>query len=148
MEPTSMMSGSDIVSNVVPALMVVLGTPLAIWFWAKRGRSDGTAKLRITERAALGKGLWVAVVTVDERRYLVGAGEGSVRLIAELEPPAAEISQSSETQDADSANIDAQFASLTNGMTPGPRNGLIERLQHMTLRTPHRSTRPFHARRG
>ena len=41
MEPASTAaSGIDLVANVVPALLIVIGAPLGIWFWFKRGRGS------------------------------------------------------------------------------------------------------------
>lgn len=136
----------DIASNVVPALMLVIGTPLALWMWTRRRHSGDTNRLRITDKAALGRSLWVAVVEVDDRRYLVGAGDGSVRLISELEA-------APETATADGATSNAVAGlepdpAIPNGIDERPRMGLVRRLQLMTLRTPpHPSARPFHALR-
>ena len=85
MEPTATaMSGVDIASNVIPALMIVIGAPLGIWLWTRRNRNSSVNRLRITDKAALGKSLWVAVVEIDDQRFLVGAGDGSVGLISQL----------------------------------------------------------------
>lgn len=48
-------------------------------------RSRG--QLRVAERVAVGRGSAVVVVEVDERRFLVGAGEQGLRLLSELTPP-------------------------------------------------------------
>ena len=136
----------DIVSNVVPALMLVIGTPLALWMWTRRNRGGVTNRLRITDKAALGRSLWVAVVEVDDKRYLVGAGDGSVRLISEL-------GATPETETAESATSNAASEiepepAIPNGIDERPRMGLVRRLQLMTLRTPPPpSARPFHALR-
>lgn len=145
MEPTTTaMSGMDIVSNVVPALLLVIGAPLAIWMWMRRSRSGSLNRLRITDKAALGRSLWVAVVEIDDKRYLVGAGEGSVGLIAELEQVAVEQNAPAPSP----ADAPGQWTAETNGSNERPRMGLVQRLQQMTLRTPRApSSRPFHALR-
>ena len=141
------MSGVDIASNVIPALMIVIGAPLAIWFWTRRSRYSAVNRLRITDKAALGKGLWVAVVEIDDQRYLVGAGDGSVGLISQLADAAPVIDELAETEEVDLGAVDP-LSTLTNGINERPRMGLVERLQHMTLRTPQSSsTRPFYASR-
>jgi flagellar protein FliO/FliZ len=56
---------------------------------AGRRRGVGSAPaLRVTARAALGRAASVAVVEVEGRRFLVGAGAGALELLAELEPAA------------------------------------------------------------
>ncbi|MCP3977315.1 MAG: flagellar biosynthetic protein FliO [bacterium] len=142
------MSGMDLVSNVVPALMLVIGAPLALWWWTRRNRGAATHRLRITDKAALGRSLWVAVVEVDDKRFLVGAGEGSVGLISELEDVSMEQELASlTTSEAAEQGMDPVSAEL-NGITERPRMGLVERLQHMTLRTPPPpSARPFRVSR-
>ena len=127
------------------ALLVVVGAPVALWLWTRRSRNGATNRLRITDKAALGRSLWVAVVEVDDRRYLVGAGEGSVGLISELDG----VEQEAPLATTEPADRETEPASaITNGIIERPRMGLIERLQHMTLRTPPPpSARPFDALR-
>lgn len=149
MEPTSTaVSGMDLVSNVVPALMLVIGAPLALWWWTRRNRGAATHRLRITDKAALGRSLWVAVVEVDDKRFLIGAGEGSVGLISELDDVHMEQELASlTTSETVEHGMDPVSAEL-NGITERPRMGLVERLQHMTLRTPPPpSARSFHVPR-
>ena len=149
MEPTSTaMSGVDIASNVIPALMIVIGAPLGIWLWTRRSRNSSVNRLRITDKAALGKSLWVAVVEIDDQRFLVGAGDGSVGLISQL----ADAEPVAESAIEEAADVDLESPSLlstiTNGINERPRMGLIQRLQRLTLRTPQSSsTRPFYASR-
>ncbi len=131
-------SGIEAFLGVLPALALVAGAPLAIWWWSKRSRSSSTHRLRITDKAALGKNTWVAVIEVDDRRLLVGAGEGGVNKLTELELlPATDDGQ----EDASSA------IGTTNGIIEQPRNGLVRRLQQMTLRTSLPPERPFDATR-
>lgn len=149
MEPTSTaVSGMDLVSNVVPALMLVIGAPLALWWWTRRNRGAATHRLRITDKAALGRSLWVAVVEVDDKRFLVGAGEGSVGLISELADVQLEEELASLTAPETAESGMDPIAAELNGISERPRMGLVERLQRMTLRTPPPpSARPFHVLR-
>ena len=139
------MSGVDIVTNVVPALLIVIGAPLGIWLWTRRSRGGTTHRLRITDRAALGRSLWVAVVEVDSKRFLVGAGEGSVGLISQLEDAPAEFLPGETMASPTDGTTD--FPADPNTGNERPRMGLIERLQRMTLRTSQRtpSQGPFNA---
>ena len=131
-------SGIEAFLGVLPALALVAGAPLAIWWWSKRTRNGSTHRLRITDKAALGKNAWVAVIEVDDRRLLVGAGEGGVNKLTELELlPATE----------DGQDQPAEIAGTANGIIEQPRNGFVRRLQQMTLRTSLPPERPFDASR-
>jgi flagellar protein FliO/FliZ len=48
------------------------------------------AALRVTAQAPLGRAATVALVEVDGRRFLVGAGDRTLELLAELAPAAEE----------------------------------------------------------
>lgn len=113
-------------TDILPGFAVVIAVPLVLWWYVHRTRSETPNRLRISDKAALGKNVWVAVVEVDEQRFLVGAGESGVGLISELEAlPEAVASPSAETADAEA-----------NGITEQPRIGLVRRLQLLTVRGP------------
>jgi flagellar biogenesis protein FliO len=114
---------AGLVTDVLPGFAVVIAVPLVLWWYVRKTRSAGPNRLRITDKAALGKSTWVAVIEVDDHRFLVGAGESGVGLISELEalPEVAE----DPAEDTDTAN----------GITEQPRIGLIRRLQLMTVRS-------------
>lgn len=131
-------SGIEALLGVLPALALVAGAPLAIWWWSKRSRSSSTHRLRITDKAALGKNTWVAVIEVDDRRLLVGAGESGVNKLTELEL----LPATDDGQEESSIAI-----GTTNGIIEQPRNGFVRRLQQMTLRTSMPPERPFDATR-
>lgn len=116
--------GLNVITEIIPALLLVFGAPIAIWWYMRKMRSGTPGRLRISDKAALGKNVWMAVVEVDDKRFLVGAGEAGVGLISELDalPEVAEepIEQLEEM----------------NGITEQPRIGLVRRLQLMTVRGP------------
>ena len=56
----------DMFISVLPALMLVIGGPLLLWWWTKRNRTASTHRLRITDKAALGRNTWVAILEVDD----------------------------------------------------------------------------------
>jgi len=115
-------TGLDMMSQVIPALAVVLGLPLGVYWWARKGRTSSPARLRVADKAAFGKHSWVAVIEIDGRRFLVGAGEQGVNVISELDAvPVAE-------PVADSISMEADTE------TEWPRTGLIRRLQQLTAR--------------
>lgn len=122
---------------------------------ASRSGRPGSG-VRVTGRHGISKGATVAVVEVDGRRFLVGAGDQQVALLAELDPAAA-VEASTETAD-DPATVDdvvpprttverlgsalasahrhARRPHRTGPSTiPGPRIGPLDRLRAMTVRT-------------
>lgn len=132
-------SASEMFTSVLPALMLVIGGPIAVWWWTKRTRSGSTHRLRITDKAALGRNTWVAILEVDDKRFLVGAGESGVALVSDLDPLPAPPA-------ADAAATGSALESPRTGHDERPGMGLYRRLQQMTLRTASRHPeRPFHA---
>lgn len=117
--------GINLFTEFLPALAIVCGAPLAIWWYTRRNRKGNPGRLQITDKAVLGKNLWVAVVNVDDKRFLVGAGESGVGLISELETLPQPVEEPAEEPVTD-----------MNGITEQPRIGLIRRLQLMTVRSP------------
>ena len=129
--------GINLFTEFLPALAVVCGAPLAIWWYTRRNRKGNPGRLQISDKAVLGKNLWVAVVNVDEKRFLVGAGESGVNLISELEALPEPVEQPADEPLPD-----------MNGITEQPRMGLVRRLQLMTVRSPaHNPWRSFGAAR-
>lgn len=117
--------GINLFTEFLPAMVIVLGAPLGIWWYTRRNHKGNPGRLQISDKAVLGKNLWVAVVNVDEKRFLVGAGESGVNLISELEAQPEPVEEP-----ADEPLIDM------NGITEQPRMGLVRRLQLMTVRSP------------
>lgn len=148
-------SGADVIGSLLPVMLIVVGAPLGLWWWMRRGRRGVTHRLRITDKAALGRNTWVAVVEIDDKRFLLGAGESGVGLISELEAlPQEVVAPMTEPLDLDAlASIDPEraeeMAALDmNGSIEQPRMGFVRRLQLMTLRSSARPVvRPFGATR-
>lgn len=120
------MIGFDLLTDFLPGFAVVTTVPLVLWWYMRKNRGATPSRLRITDKAAMGKSTWVAVVEVDEKRFLVGAGESGVGLISELEA----LPEMEEATDA---------SPVSNGITEQPRTGLVRRLQLMTVRGPAQS---------
>ena len=120
-------TGLDLISQVIPAMFIVLALPLGVYWWSRRGRIGSTNRLRVSDKAAFGKNTWVAVVEIDGRRFLVGAGERGVSNISELDP---EPESEPETIGTDATPI-----------TERPGIGLVRRLQLITLRSSERTDR-------
>ena len=125
---------------------------------ANRSRGGPGSGIRVTGRHGLSKGSVVAVVQVDGRRFLVGAGDNQISMLTELDP--------AEEVDTIAAGADAEgVAALAPGRTgttatrvagflaaarrqsrplhrmerstttPGPRIGPVDRLRAMTVRS-------------
>ena len=71
--------------RLILSLSVVIGGLLAVRWWGLRGGSR-LRGIKVVARAPLGRSASVAVLEVGSRRYLVGAAEQSVNLLAELDP--------------------------------------------------------------
>ena len=119
----------NVITDILPGFAVVVAIPVVLWWYVRRSQKGRPNRLRITDKAALGKSTWVAVVEVDDQRFLVGAGESGVGLISEL-PALPEVVAEPATDAG---------ASPLNGITEQPRIGLIRRLQLMTVRGPAQS---------
>ena len=124
------MIGINLVTDVLPGFAVVITVPLILWWYVRKTRSATPNRLRISDKAALGKSTWVAVVEVDDKRFLVGAGESGVGLISELEALPEVVEEPA---------MDAGVVDTLNGITEQPRIGLVRRLQLMTVRGPAQS---------
>ena len=120
------MIGFNLVTDFLPGFAVVITVPLVLWWFMRKSRGATPSRLRITDKAAMGKSTWVAVVEVDDKRFLVGAGESGVGLISELEA----LADMEEATDA---------SPVSNGIIEQPRNGLVRRLQLLTVRGPAQS---------
>ncbi len=126
-------------TDVLPGFAVVIAVPLILWWYVRRTRGTKPNRLRISDKAALGKNTWVAVIEIDDKRLLVGAGESGVGLISELEAlpePAEELAEDPATDAVPAADT---AGALPNGITEPPRIGLVRRLQLMTVRGPAQS---------
>lgn len=153
--------------ELVVRLVLVGGVLVAALFglrWAQqRGMTArGGPSLRVMGRTGIAKDVVVAVVAVDDRRFLVGTGQGGVELLAELDRIPMD--------DYDEDELDADLTALLNGQdaprptpwaqrtvralssatssatspldahgsgvpTSGPRIGPLDRLREMTVRT-------------
>ena len=137
LEGSNAVSGGDIIAQILPAFLLVIGAPVAIWWWFRRNRTGSTNRLRITDKAALGRNTWIAVAEIDGQRFLLGAGEQGVGMLSELEPAPAVETEETSVPTGVTANATERNAE--------PRMGLIRRLQLMTLRTSARPPGSFDA---
>lgn len=167
------MTGVDALLRMLPTLGVIVGALLLLRHWAQKGRGASSTPLRVVSRAGVGKGSVVAVVEVGGRRLLVGAAEQGVSLLTELDdlvevpeatalpapptdhalpPPAIDTRAAAPATDRqrllDQLRQGAGGTSRTSTAplsAPGrPRMAPLDRLRHMTVRTPvaNRPSRP------
>lgn len=145
------------------AVTLVMAGGLVLAARASRGGRPGSG-VRVTGRHGISKGATVAVVEVDGRRFLVGAGDQQVALLAELEP-APDAEEATDADPATAADRDAGARARTTAerlgaalasahrharrphrtgpsTTPGPRIGPLDRLRAMTVRTHVRDRAP------
>lgn len=155
------------------AVTLVMVGGLLLAARANRSRGGSGSGIRVTGRHGLSKGSVVAVVQVDGRRFLVGAGDNQISMLTELDP-AAEVELTEADADADgvpsvglgrTGNTATRVAGFLaaarrqsrplhrmerSTTTPGPRIGPVDRLRAMTVRSHvndgerHPLTRPIH----
>ncbi len=123
----------NLLTDLLPGFAVVITAPLVLWWYVRKQRGATPNRLKISDKAALGKSTWVAVVEVDDKRFLVGAGESGVGLISELEALPEPVEEAIEEPATEAA------LATQNGITEPPRIGLVRRLQLMTVRGPAQS---------
>lgn len=78
-------TGIDVVTRLLPSLALIVGLLLLVRRWAQRSARSNGAGITVLARAGLTKGAMVAVVEINDRRYLVGASEHGVSLLSELD---------------------------------------------------------------
>jgi flagellar biogenesis protein FliO len=137
---------TGVIIRLVLSLTVVIGGLLAVRWWGLRGAGRFRG-IQVVARASLGRSASVAVLEVAGRRYLVGAAEQSVNLLAELDPdidlggsPVTDATTGTTNSTAPAAS---KKSSSGEGSPSGlfethdmPRTGLIAQLRRMTTRVP------------
>jgi flagellar protein FliO/FliZ len=139
-----------------PFARLILATLLigAAWFGvrrhARRRRGNARRQLEMLARIGLAKGVSVAVVRIADRGLVLGVSDKGVSLVAELsgqaldevvaaaggrpDPSGPEVEPESEPESEPELGHRLDARSTTQGEM-GPRTGLVQRLQRMTLRT-------------
>lgn len=139
--------GAGMVVRLLASLGLVVGALLlARRYLARSGRLTGGHGLRVIARAALTRSSAVAVVEVDGRRFLVGASEQGVRLVATLEDAPAATGPADAGQAAEAVSTAAgtfgRSGVLTSRSAPSGGQGVLARLREMTVRRPGAARRP------
>ncbi len=152
---------------------VIIAALLALKWWTHRGGVTATkSAIKIAGRTGVSRGAVVCIVEADSRRFLVGVTEHGISLLSELQGSPevidlttdaveslpqqgldAELSQFTSSSSvssllAESSDVDWQDQTEIPGIgtSSRPRNGLLRRVQAMTLRAP--SQVPVHAQRS
>lgn len=140
----------DLLGRLVPSLAVIIGALLLVRWYAQRGRGANRAAIKVVARAGLSKNAYVAVVQVGSARYLVGATDQSVQLLAELDEDVdlAEAttammgSPAGDGSPTPSATM-SRLAELTNFRAAAdaaahdrPGTGVLDQLKRLTTRRP------------
>ena len=119
------------------------------WAQTRGMTARGGPQLRVVGRTGLTRTSLLAVVAVDDRRFLVGAGDHGVQLLSELDPVGEDATAGPGTAPAPDRLVDAEellepaptvlpFPPRTHGpgaLDDGPRTGPLDRLRAMTVRT-------------
>ncbi len=126
-----MADGGSLMGSLFPSLVLFVGGPILIW-WLRRKRPAALSGLRVSARTALTRNSVVAVVETGSRRFLLGATDHGVEMLAELEPGEQPIDDMEDIQGA--------------LLPEGPRTSPLETLRAMTTRRAGKP-RPFHAHR-
>jgi flagellar protein FliO/FliZ len=143
MDPT----GLDLFGRLLPPLVLIVAALLAVRRFARGGKGHAGGGVRVLSRTGVARNSAVVVLAVGERRFLVGAGDHGVSLLSELEPD-------DDGPDEDPAGMTPASNDAATELAPArpayspdrPWMGLINRLQHMTVRS--HPDRPIRARRS
>jgi flagellar biogenesis protein FliO len=123
--------GVSVMGSLLPSLALFVGGPILIW-WLRRKRPGSLSGLRVSARTALTRNSVVAIVETGDRRFLLGATDHSVEVIAELDPS----SEEPNTEELQGLEV-----------PEGPRTSPLETLRAMTVRRAG-NPRSFHAHRS
>jgi flagellar biogenesis protein FliO len=121
------MSELAALARIIPTLALIVGALLLVRRWAQRGGALGANDgVKVLSRTGLTRGSVLAIVEVAGHRYLLGASDQGVRLLTELDDDAM---LSTPAPPAPPRAMDRR------AIAQGPRMGLVNRLQQMTVRS-------------
>lgn len=128
--------GFELIARLVPALIIVLGGPFAVRWLVRRGPVGSSNKMRVVERVSMGKAAQAVIVSVADRRLLLGVTESQITLLSELD--------ADESATTRVALGPAEHTRIESGKDAGsgreaalqPWDGFVERWRHLTTRRP------------
>jgi flagellar biogenesis protein FliO len=132
--------------RLILATLLICGAWFGVRHHTRRRRGDARRQLEVLARLGLAKGVSVAVVRIADRGLVLGVSDKGVSLVAELSgesldevvaaagghPDTSEPEREPEPAQQPRHLFDARS---TSHAEMGPRKGLVQRLQKMTLRT-------------
>ncbi len=135
----------EVVLRLLVALVIIVGGLLLVRWWTLRG-GGRTRGIDVVARAQVGRSSSLVVVDVAGCRFLVGAAEQSVNLIAELDAEVElgaelakhveESSGASDGSETSSGLLARSFTSAAPKKGEMPRIGVLAQLRRMTTRVP------------
>jgi flagellar biogenesis protein FliO len=124
----------EFLARMAPPLALIVGSLLLLRRWASKGRGGVGTGPRVLGRTGVTRNAVVAVVDAGGRRFLVGAGDHGVNLLAELDQDASALGEGETIDLVTNAETDSAPARPAFAIDR-PWMGLIHRLQQMTVRT-------------
>ena len=131
----------DPFARLIIATLLICGAWFGVRHHSRRRRGDARRQLEMIARLGLAKGVSVAVVRIADRGLVLGVSDKGVSLVAELSGQALDEVVAAtgrapglepEPEPEPSRQIDTRRSTHA---AMGPRTGLVQRLQKMTLRT-------------
>lgn len=126
-------------TRLVVATLLLAAIALFVHF---RARDGATVGLRVVSRAALNRNASVAVVEVEGRRLLVGAGANGVCLLSELprdtDDGRGEVVEVTLAPEVEVPAPVARSSTVPMPVAPAPSRGattMLDRIRSMTVRT-------------
>jgi flagellar biogenesis protein FliO len=127
-------SAFDVFARMLPPLALIVGSLLLLRRWAAKGRGGVGTGPRVLGRTGVTRNAVIAVIDAGGRRFLVGAGDHGVNLLAELDQDVSALGGGETIELATNAETDLAPARPAFAIDR-PWMGLIHRLQQMTVRT-------------
>ncbi|MEA2532895.1 MAG: flagellar protein FliO/FliZ [Actinomycetota bacterium] len=133
--------------RLILATLLICGAWFGVRHHSRRRRGDARRQLEVLARLGLAKGVSVAVVRIADRGLVLGVSDKGVSLVAELsgesldEVVAGQLRGRPDTSGPELEPEPAEQprhlfdARSTTHADMGPRTGLVQRLQKMTLRS-------------
>lgn len=125
----------SLLGRLIPATAVFIVLGVGLW-WLKRRGPARIRGIQVESRTGLSRGSVVAILGIDGRRYLVGATDQNVTLLAELPAAAAATPIAGGSAAPQSTEEPTRPRSHRAAPSEEPWTGLVQTLQHWTLRKP------------
>jgi len=129
----------DPFARLIIAALLICGAWFGVRHHSRRRRGDARRQVEMIARLGLAKGVSVTVVRIAGRGLVLGVSDKGVSLVAELSGQALDEVVAATGRGPDpEPEPEPSYQINTRRSTHaamGPRTGLVQRLQRMTLRT-------------